>query len=1122
MKLKYILFVCLFANAWATSTCIHSPQKRNSSFELPSENVSASMLTHDAEVEVHISSVLNETGSEEESVLNNEASKYEQDLSDIASHMTHGNNKSGDKRSFVSNDHGSPVNKFQSSFQGRKAEEISIKSSGTSTIPLASLTASKETNIQNIKAGIAPIPDMDLNQEASETDIPVRKCCEENEFYSIQSQQCEPAGGNSSFLTTVANMFVEEGTRSKLNTIPGIISKCLNSGSPPQVTEVSQFSHTLLPTGVIKDSYSPAVYNHNQYCLEVASFSRDNLEGAPVVIAYCLPKEQNSLSSSLKETVVRKCCTNNEHFNTLTYKCEPGTSGSIFQSYVENVHSNLDSSLGFIHGQIKWCPRTESFPKIRKIDHSTHAISPNGHLIDLMSSTAYDHKNYCVELAMGSSGDLETSDFVAAYCPIDNTQVPIRKCCNLNQYLDNQTQTCKDRGRDMSNYNNLILDFFHRDPPATKILVGKLKCESNMMKRSTANEMYLDKTGQLCDHSSGNCYPSSSYCIEHFGSRLSSELESRAFFCPSNSFRKCCKPDEVLSDTGCVKPGRYYTESSRLSQLKELLLPKTGFPMADDLRCEAISVSSSESDLHWWVNKHGALSLRTTHGEITTEQYCVDDFEGKGMAKETVVMLCRSEMQQLLPRAISNSLTSSSSIGKCCPNGQHLKEDFSCVENTLQTNLTNKTEFVTANVTDMTFTSFPICQQGSSYHIYMLGQRENDDFADLTATNIMKIVYKDRGCISYQHILKNSEYCLDDYFTGSDMDAIVAVCPAQWKESTTSPNRYKILLALSSISCISLIVTAVFIFTRAKRPQETLNKAQKLSISIQLGFVFSNLLAFLLLAVGTQTSFDFGPLCYTYASLLMFFLLSAFMWNTSICLESLLHKMRFEIPENIKYFCHALWAWGVPGAITAIALTLDLNRDALPCSTVTPKFGVYQCFFSDRTAKLLYLYLPMFVSVCANVVLLLLTKYTNKKVVRRLSNKLRSQSSVGLAEDVPDEIEQEKVEDGNRPRPINQPSLQFDNEYLGIGAKENMLTKYFKLITWSGVLWVFEFVNFLLSDPEELTDSWYNYLWYIPSSINALRGTALFLVMVVLMPQYRPGMRSLYQRVCSRFSCGSS
>ncbi|XP_066979614.1 uncharacterized protein [Macrobrachium rosenbergii] len=945
---------------------------------------------------------------------------------------------------------------------------------------------------------------------------PIRKCCEEQDFFSIQSQQCESAGGNPGFLTTIKKTFAEEDSLTTFNAVTGIIRKCPNSGSPPQVTEVNSFSHTLLPNGVIKDSYSSVVYDQDHYCLELASASHDSLVDAPVVLAYCSPQKESSLSSSLEGTVVRKCCADNEHFNTLIHQCELRKSGNNFQSYVESVISVSEYNLSFVHGKMRWCPNTQGFPVFSKIASGTHAISPNGHLIELTSGAEYDHENYCVDMAVGSSDDPDSSVFVAAYCPKDTSQTPIRKCCSLNQYFDNHTLTCNDRTGDMSNYNNLIRDFSHGSLPSTRISVGKLKCKSSMVKRTNANEMYLDKTGQICEHSSVTCYPPSSYCIEHFGTSSSSELESGAFICPANVFWKCCPANEVLSDDGCVKPQHYFTESSHLSQLKELLLPRTGFPMTEGQKCDSISVSPSESDLRWWVNKYGELSLTTTHGEITTEKYCLDDFEGKDRTKEIVIMLCRREAQQLLPRSTADQFTSTSStsIGKCCPLGQHLNGDFSCVDNSLHINLFGENELITTNVTDIIFTSFPVCQQGPSYHIYPFGHRENEDYATLILTNTMNIVYNDdRGC-EYRHTLKSSEYCIDDHFTGGRTDAIVAVCPNQSQDPTAFPNKYKIVLVLASISCIALIITTVYlIIMRVKKTQEKMNKAEKLSGNLQLSFAFSNLMAFLLLAVGMQASLNAGPLCYAYASLLMFFLLASTMWNTSICLESFLHKMRVKTSENIRYLGHLLWAWGVPGAVTTIGLALDLNRDSLPCSTVIPKFGVYQCFFSDPTAKLVYLYLPMFVSVCANVALLLLTKYLNTQKVKRLSMKLRARSSIGFAGAAADETEKDKTEAGNRPS--KQTSLQFDNEYLGIGAKESKWTKYLKLITWSGVTWIFEFASFLI-ESDEPSDSWYSYLWYIPSSINALRGIALLLVMVVLMPGHREVMKGFCRRLVSR------
>lgn len=62
-------------------------------------------------------------------------------------------------------------------------------------------------------------------------------------------------------------------------------------------------------------------------------------------------------------------------------------------------------------------------------------------------------------------------------------------------------------------------------------------------------------------------------------------------------------------------------------------------------------------------------------------------------------------------------------------------------------------------------------------------------------------------------------------------------------------------------------------------------------------------------------------------------------------------------------------------------------------------------------------------------------------------------------------------------------------------------------MVWSGVTWLLEVASFVITkymvNPSE---SWYDYLWYVPSSVNALRGVGIF-VILVLTPERRVQIR---------------
>nr|XP_045625481.1 uncharacterized protein LOC123774861 [Procambarus clarkii] len=77
---------------------------------------------------------------------------------------------------------------------------------------------------------------------------------------------------------------------------------------------------------------------------------------------------------------------------------------------------------------------------------------------------------------------------------------------------------------------------------------------------------------------------------------------------------------------------------------------------------------------------------------------------------------------------------------------------------------------------------------------------------------------------------------------------------------------------------------------------------------------------------------------------------------------------------------------------------------------------------------------------------------------------------------------------------------------------QNLLTEGVIMVMWSGAMWFMEVIAFLVAfNSDEPSHDWYNYLWYIPSSLNCLRGIGIFLI-VVLTPENR----SKLARTCNR------
>lgn len=71
-----------------------------------------------------------------------------------------------------------------------------------------------------------------------------------------------------------------------------------------------------------------------------------------------------------------------------------------------------------------------------------------------------------------------------------------------------------------------------------------------------------------------------------------------------------------------------------------------------------------------------------------------------------------------------------------------------------------------------------------------------------------------------------------------------------------------------------------------------------------------------------------------------------------------------------------------------------------------------------------------------------------------------------------------------------------------------------KLVVWSGATWLVEVVSWSLTSlfyyiPSE---HWYDYLWYLPASINGLRGVGIFFILV-MTPENRIKLRRVVRKV---------
>ncbi|XP_045125265.1 uncharacterized protein LOC123512756 [Portunus trituberculatus] len=818
--------------------------------------------------------------------------------------------------------------------------------------------------------------------------------------------------------------------------------------------------------------------------------------------------EEAATATAAAATPVRKCCELGFFFSLQTQQCEAAPVDLGFEDIVQSLRHLDASSHGPVHlqtGLLPTCPGTGRTPVISEVVHGSHLLVEHGFLRSEVTGHDHDHDHYCLEVAAPGSGQLEASIVVAAQCQPWPTKILTRKCCALDQYYDHALEECRPKLANMSGHETLVREFIRSESAVSSISVqtGTLRCDRGAPSIVVADQAFLDASSHLCERLTGKCHTTSSYCVEYLWAAGDTTMTAVASVCPVEAFHKCCPSEYVLTETGCALAGPGEV-SARMRQLLEVLDPHYGFPTENGGQlCVQELITPDDADVQWWISKNGYLSVDTRGDSHDTMRYCVDDYVGPSNKTQTVAVLCHAELEELVHVHLSLHPNQEGTVGKCCPQGHYFSSTTNtCYPDDQGMDLLDHPYVRAANVTKLTFTSFPECQVPGGYHHYYVDpDLLADDHALLSLDHMVEVVGLESGCVFTRHSFPRHAYCLDYTVNGTDRRPGVLVCPGMWQGYNLHSEKFGLTGILLGVSCAALFATAFsLISTRVRRGLVTVKKVNTLAGRILLSYVFSYLVGFLLLMVNMKVEVKEGNSeCQVIAWLLIFLLLAAFQWNTSICLESLLLTLHVETSETLRYLYHSLWAWGIPAFIASLAITLDHYRQSLPCSVITPKVGLYRCFFSDPAATLVYFYAPMLISLVANMVLLLVSRYVRAEKLRRLEcGPARNQAQ-----------ERDGTEMQGRGDPGKAPSNGTRPAQSGLRTHQtrNMWLESVKLVVWSGVTWLLEVLSFIITKymvtPSE---SWYDYLWYVPSSVNALRGVGIF-VILVLTPERRVQIR---------------
>ncbi|KAF2367857.1 GPCR family 2 secretin-like [Trinorchestia longiramus] len=594
---------------------------------------------------------------------------------------------------------------------------------------------------------------------------------------------------------------------------------------------------------------------------------------------------------------------------------------------------------------------------------------------------------------------------------------------------------------------------------------------------------------------------------------------------------KCCPRDQaLLSGRGCIRSSSQ--PSAYLTHLQNTMSVRVGFPVPRNTTCAMMLLRRDIKHVAtWWISRVGLLAVEAPQGELAIHNYCLDDLidpatNTASPSAVTCVHELNGEVQ--LPLSAFRSKT----VGKCCARDQH----YSHVDQTCQTGAEGIPDWEVPvpgadNETQLGYTGFPGCPSRKYSTFYF--ENSTKDHVRL-ASNLSLLVIRMNGhCVEKEVIVNLKDYCFDYEWDGSgEAKPLAVICHEPEKEAFEAEQQ-PALLVLLSLSSIALILTIVFLVAlQAKGIVRQVSQAGPLAPRTHITYVCSMLLSFIVFAAASGLDAnERSALCKATGGFLLFFILCGFHWNTALCVESLLIIMRYGVPGWRRYFVHCCWACGVPALFTIIAMSLDANSEKLSCSAILPRVGKFKCFFSDPDAHMVYLYMPIFITLAVNLVTLWAGRHIRDTRLRRLELGAKHHNKRHGAAGGTGNGKSSTLEEGISATDIHRRQLgptyssgKGSNSSIarfGLSTRETqkLWWEAVCLALWSAVTVGMEVIGFSIAGYGYLKEGqWLEHLWYIPTAVNALRGLGVFLILVVLPKDSRTYSLELVSSVWEK--CG--
>lgn len=258
-----------------------------------------------------------------------------------------------------------------------------------------------------------------------------------------------------------------------------------------------------------------------------------------------------------------------------------------------------------------------------------------------------------------------------------------------------------------------------------------------------------------------------------------------------------------------------------------------------------------------------------------------------------------------------------------------------------------------------------------------------------------------------------------------------------------SPALGIVTIVFMSLSIILLLVRIVLQFK--------IRYYQSFAAKLQFNLCLSLCLAFITLLLGGVVAlYNVSPLCITFGVLMYWFFMAAFFWMTAIAVDTWLvfrpSSQFVKVEDKGKSLSrYAVPCWLFSAIIASIVIGLDYSNIDMKFQA---KFGANLCWFNQRYALLIYLGIPVAVTMLLTLVLFILIVVHLRRTI---------QSSI-------------------------RPSGDKESHQVSI---------YLRLFALMGVSWIIGFVA-AFADHDSI--------WFVFIILNASQGILIFISFVIRRP----------------------